>query len=281
MSYAEITYHDRNPIKRFLHHRRLRDAVNLATRVVTSGSIVDYGAGDGELSRRLSRALPNTMIYCYEPVETLRAQAAVNLTGCPNVVVTSSLDALPLGRADAVFCLEVFEHLPRRETYTALTAIDRLLAENGLAVIGVPIEIFAPATVKGLFRMTRRSGSFDARPVNVLRAALGFPPRNRPLGQMPGGYRYHKHHLGFDHRGLRRDLARRFDLERTMCSPIGWLGPWLNSEIAFIARKRPAAEAERYFSTCNRAAKSSVQRSGAGSPSVQGATCSATALRNS
>ncbi len=240
MSYAEITRNDRNAIKRFLHRRRLNDAVALATRQDSPRTIVDFGAGDGELSRRLAAALPQATIFCYEPAENLREQAASVLRGQANVVLASSVESLPTGQADVVYCLEVFEHLPPEETAAALADIERLLKDDGLAVIGVPIEIFGPALAKGLLRMWRRRGAFDARMGNVLAALCGAPPRDRPAREITPGLSYYPHHLGFDHRRLRSRLVERFDVQRAVCSPVPWLGAGFNSEIVFLARRRAA-----------------------------------------
>jgi SAM-dependent methyltransferase len=238
MSYAQITRADRNFVKRFLHRRRFRDALSLVPREYDPNVLVDFGAGDGELARQLSAAFPSATVFCYEPAPELLTQAAANLAGLANVVPTSRLDDLPASRADFVFALEVFEHLPPDETDESLDAIGRLLADDGTAAIGVPLEIFAPALIKGAFRMTRRPGAFDARPGNVLRASIGRPPTCRPCTRAGPGLKYHKYHLGFDHRRLRRDLASRFEVVRTVCSPLPWLGPWLNAEITFVVRRR-------------------------------------------
>jgi hypothetical protein len=102
--------------------------------------------------------------------------------------------------------------------------------------VGVPNELFFPALIKGLFRMTRRYGSFDARPGNVLRAVLGRPPKRRPVREITPGLPYHFHHTGFDHRKLRIKLSKTFEIARQFASPVG--GELLGTEIYFILRKR-------------------------------------------
>ena len=86
--------------------------------------------------------------------------------------------------------------------------------------------------------MTRRWGQFDAQPLNILRAALGRPPRNRPLSEIAPGLAYHFHHLGFDHRRLRRQLKERFVLHTTAGSPLPLLGALFNAEMYFLVRKQ-------------------------------------------
>lgn len=79
------------------------------------------------------------------------AQAKENLGGFNAVRFVQDLDSIESGLFDYVFCLEVFEHLPGKETIDALAEIHRLLKSDGLAVIGVPHELFLPAMLKAFF----------------------------------------------------------------------------------------------------------------------------------
>jgi SAM-dependent methyltransferase len=239
MPYADITRNDRNPVKRFLQRRRLADALSLVQSSVPPRTIIDFGAGDGELCRLLAGRFPESKIVCYEPTPSLRQEAAVLLSDVSSVVICASVDELSFAEADLLFCLEVFEHLPARQTEEALAAIRRLLAPDGIAVIGVPVEVHAPAIAKGLFRMTRRYGDFDANAKNILRAAAGRPPGGRPVIELSDGAPYHQPHLGFDHRRLRRQLDEHFAILRTVGSPAKHLPAWLNSEVYFVVRKLP------------------------------------------
>src|ERR687893_490253 len=236
--YSGITVQDKNPVKSYLQRRRLRDALSVLDEDF-AGKVLDFGAGSGELSRILAARFPRAEVFCYEPAPDLLEEARRNLSGLDNVVLVPSLDELEGSRFRYVFCLEVFEHLPRRETARAVRAIRRLLDRDGTAVVGVPNELFLPALVKGLFRMTRRYGAFDARPANVLRATFGRPPKRRPKREITPGLPYHFHHTGFDHRELRRTLSETFEVERQFASPVG--GELLGTEIYLVLRKRAAA----------------------------------------
>lgn len=236
--YSGITVHDKNPVKSFLQRRRLRDALSVLDEDF-AGKILDFGGGSGELSRILAASFPRARVFCYEPAPELLEEARWNLSGFENVVLVPSLDKLEGKRFRYVFCLEVFEHLPRRETAQAIRAMRGLLARGGTAVVGVPNELFLPALVKGLFRMTQRYGEFDARPSNVLRAAVGRPPKKRPKREIAPGLPYHFHHMGFDHRGLRAKLSETFEVERQFASPGG--GELLGTEIYLVLRKRTQA----------------------------------------
>jgi len=112
-------------------------------------------------------------------------------------------------------------------------------------VIGVPHEIYLPALLKGLFRLVRRPGQFDARPRNILAATLGRPPQDRPLAEISAAQPFYYDHLGFDHRALARQLAARFRVERTWYSPLPLLGAALNSEVYFKLRRKAGTAAER------------------------------------
>jgi SAM-dependent methyltransferase len=240
MNYANFTRDDKNPIKRFLQRKRLQDALALTTGCGQLSRVLDYGAGDGELSRLLAIRLPDAQVNCYEPYQSLREQAVANTRGVPNLEVIGTIDQLEEGSFDLVLCTEVFEHLPYDETEESLRKIRSLLCDTGVGVIGVPLEMYLPAAFKGLFRITRRYGDYDATPLNVLRASLGSPPRNRPLSEIDPGLRYYFHHMGFDHRRLAAQLQPHFHVKRSIASPCPPLGTFLNSEVYFLVEKRGA-----------------------------------------
>lgn len=75
MSYADITFCDQNPIKRWLQQRRLADAIQLTAHFQGINTVLDFGAGNGELSKRLINFFPKAHIICYEPTFDLMAEA--------------------------------------------------------------------------------------------------------------------------------------------------------------------------------------------------------------
>jgi hypothetical protein len=92
--------------------------------------------------------------------------------------------------------------------------------------------------------MGRRYGEFDAQPGNVVRAALGRPPVERPVLEIAAGLPYHPHHLGFDHRHLERELSECFVVVERWFSPLRFGGPSLNTEVYLLLRKaRPGSAA--------------------------------------
>lgn len=242
MAYADLTIRDANPLKRWLQRRRFSDALAILrdARLGDRLRILDFGAGDGELVHQMA-GFASVEASVYEPTPSLMAEAKEKLSGITSVMFMDKLDSVQSGIFDYVFCLEVFEHLPAKETAEAIAEIHRLLKPGGVALVGVPHELFLPALLKGLFRMFRRYGEYDAIPGNILPVILGHPPLRRPFTEIAPGIRYHLHHLGFDFRALERTLEAHFQLKKKWFSPFPVLGAALNSEVYFLLKKSQSA----------------------------------------
>jgi SAM-dependent methyltransferase len=165
------------------------------------------------------------------------AEAREKLAAFGSMRFADDLGSIESESFDYIFSLEVFEHLPEKEAGLAIAEIHRLLKPAGIAVIGVPHELFLPALFKGLFRASRRYGEFDAIPRNIFKALAGHPPLQRPVAEIHPGLRYHFHHLGFDFRVLERTLKQHFQLRRKWFSPVPMFGAVLNSEVYFLLQK--------------------------------------------
>lgn len=237
MSYSDITFKDKNSIKRWLQNRRLISACNAARDFEKINCILDFGAGNGEFCKNISDQFPNAKIICYEPTPELMNEAKENLKELHQVIFCEKIEELEKNSIDLIFCLEVFEHLPEKETEDALRDFSSLLKINGKAIIGVPIEIGIPALYKGLFRMTRRFNSFDASVKNVLSATFFKPPQNRPVSEITPGFSFHFEHMGFDYRKLKLLLNSKFEIIKTITSPSKITGALLNPEIYFVIKK--------------------------------------------
>ena len=238
MSYADITFKDANPIKRWLQRQRLVSAMNLysSTRI-TPKAICDFGAGNGELCKMLAARYPRAKLVCYEPTPYLLSEARQNLAAFSEVEFCQNIQNVKAETFDVVFCLEVFEHLPSAETDDALKSIFSVLKDNGMIVIGVPVEVGVPALYKGIFRMFRRYGAFDANIKNVVLSFLWHPPKDRPVSEIAPGFRFHYEHTGFDFRGLKNILTRYFELRTVAASPFSAFGSLLMPEVYFVAEK--------------------------------------------
>jgi SAM-dependent methyltransferase len=237
-NYANITFKDRNFIKRWLQKRRLLDALLVGTKIMEHSAVkmLDFGAGNGELCRLAAETYDFKKIVCYEPSVTLCKEAQQNLAAL-KVTCCSHIYEIPPPSFNLIFCLEVFEHLPEQATMEAINHIHAFLVNDGIAIIGVPHELYLPAFLKGLFRKTRRKNSYDTQLKNILACSFGFPPQQRPLSEIDG-LPFHFEHLGFDYRKLKIILQQHFLVQQVFFSPIRFLGSVLNSEVYFVVRKR-------------------------------------------
>jgi SAM-dependent methyltransferase len=235
MSYTEITFSDKNPIKRWLQHQRLATAVKLCRHLAYQPeNICNFGSGNGELCKRLSDRYPNANVTCYEPTPNLLEEARENLHGIENIAFVGNIRSVPCGAFDVVLCLEVFEHLPVEEIKKVLGQISDLLKPGGIIVIGVPVETGIPALYKGLFRMSRRYGAFDAKFRNVSLAFLGRPPGERPLDEITPGFKYHWEHMGFDSRQFEKNLLDYFKLNKLTDGACTFIGSRLMPEAFYV-----------------------------------------------
>ncbi len=238
MSYADITFLDKNPIKRWLQAKRLVSAMNLCSHLSREPEVIcDFGAGNGELIKLLAIRYPNAKLICYEPTPSLLEEARNNLSDIAKVEFYQDITGVALDCVDVVFCLEVFEHLPPDETYDALRKMYDVLKRKGVLIIGTPVEIGIPALYKGMFRMLRRYGSFDATIKNVWLSFLKRPPSERPCSEIAPQFKFHFEHMGFDFRRLKQIISMHFRLREMSTSPISWVGTWIMPEVYFVAEK--------------------------------------------
>jgi len=237
MNYSNITINDPNFIKRFLQRSRFTDAIKLYPTQSKILKVLDFGGGDGELCLRLLEVDSDSNYICYEPAEDMNKQAKQKLSGKNKISLINTTESITENSIDIIFSLEVFEHLPEQESLDALERIDSILKPGGTLIIGVPNELFCSALYKGIFRMFRRFGEFDAQPKNILNCIIGKPPKKRPTGEISPGQSYHSHHLGFDHRLLAKKLTEKFDNYKRVCTPFGFLGVWASPEIYYAVTK--------------------------------------------
>jgi SAM-dependent methyltransferase len=238
MSYSKLTFKDKNFVKRWLQNQRLISALKLLNGSRADTNIVcDFGAGDGEFCKLLSAHDQIGKIICYEPMSHSILEAKENLQGLKNIEFCQEIEKLEPESIDVVVCLEVFEHLPPNETNAALNSISALLKPEGKIIVGVPVEVGIPALYKGLFRMSRRYGEFDANIKNVSRSFLFAPPKDRPVTEIAPRINYHLEHMGFDFRHLKEVLTQHFDLSGITTSPFSLFGSWFMPEIYIVGEK--------------------------------------------
>jgi hypothetical protein len=147
------------------------------------------------------------------------------------------------GRYDAVFCMEVMEHVVDWEPEIA--RMKTLLKSDGTLIISVPVETGLPLVLKqavrriaGWRKIGHYPGTSSYSPGDMARSvfASGTQHLIRPVFDTGSGP-FHDH-KGFNWMVLKARLARDFTIERVEASPFAWLGPHLATQAWFIARAR-------------------------------------------
>ncbi len=222
--YADLTYNSKNPLARFAHRRRLANSIGIIP-LREDISLLDYGCGDGKLLHEIKRSTSLAIdLYGFEPFLDLDFQ---------DIRVFRDLAAIKSNQQfDVVTCFEVLEHFNPKEQESMLRDMKRLIKNEGLLILSVPIEIGFPAVIKNLRRAKQyRNGLHSFK--NIARAFLG---RSVPENRNKEGYI--SSHIGFSHRRLERMLAKHFRMERRKLSPFPGLGIHLNSQVFYSLRKK-------------------------------------------
>ena len=151
-SYADITYKHKNFMASFAHLKRnfyIKKTINS----LKPKTILDYGAGDGELYKNLD--LKNFVkIILFEPESKMFEDLKKNLK-----MMSNSINCIPLKtiknissvKFDLILCLEVLEHLPLPERMKFYKLCSNNLKKNGSCIIEVPIE-YGPILLLKEFR---------------------------------------------------------------------------------------------------------------------------------
>ena len=148
-----------------------------------------------------------------------------------------------LGQYDAVFCMEVFEHVVNWDP--ELARLERLLAPGGTLVISVPVETGLPLIVKQIVRRVagwrgigHYPGTSSYAPGELVASVLAGARQHitRPVFDSGNGP-FHDH-KGFNWMVLKTRLSRQFEIQQVVASPFPWLGPHLATQAWFVCRRR-------------------------------------------
>lgn len=231
-------------ILQWSHGSRFRFACELA-RPLAGRRLLDYGCGDGhflELARPLFPERVGTDTWA-EQLAECRAQFA----GDPGVAFLAPSELGPEhdGRYGLVTCMEVLEHCPPAELERVIADLRRLVAEDGVVLVSVPVETGPSLAVKQLVRLAaglRRLGPYR-HPNEVYRPGefvrMLFAGERTAIPRPVYWYGQHGH-KGFNWRALRARLAGTFRVEEVRFSPVPPLGSLLNSQAWLVCRPLPA-----------------------------------------
>jgi len=147
-------------------------------------------------------------------------------------------------------CMEVLEHCPSDVQPQVLEDLAHLVRPHGIVVISVPIEtgptlavkqaVRAGAAASGLIEYEARERYRISEFMRMLLARDTSQierPATITINAEGDRVRYHGH-KGFNWRVLARVIERTFVIERRLYSPMPLTGPWLNSQVWFVCRKR-------------------------------------------
>jgi SAM-dependent methyltransferase len=247
--YAQKQILSRDKLVAWSHARRFATALTLA-RSFSGKRILDYGSGDGTfLALAMMADSPPAAAVGAELLDAVIDDCRARYSAEPRMtfVRAESLDTAEHARHyDAVFCMEVLEHVFDWEPELARMA--RLLTPGGTLVVSVPVETGIPVVIKQVVRTVagwRKIGHYPGTTSytwSELAAAL-FAGRTqhvkRPVFDFGGGPAHD--HKGFNWRVLHERVSRQFNVVRIVASPFSWLGPDLATQVWFIARLRSAA----------------------------------------
>lgn len=242
--YARKQLFSRDWLVAWSHGRRFDTAVSLAS-AFSGKRVLDYGCGDGTfLALTMMTETPPAIAVGAELSREMVHECRLRYRDEPRLkfVPVNELDTIDhLRRYDAVFCMEVFEHVVDWEP--ELTRLTSLLAPEGRLIISVPVETGLPLIVKQTVRRIAgwrgvghypgtSSYSLSELAASVLAGAK--QQLRRPIFDTGSGP-FHDH-KGFNWMVLRERLKEQFVIERVLASPFSWLGPHLATQAWFVLR---------------------------------------------
>ena len=102
------------------------------------GDVVEVGCGDGFGSRIVRQEVNNLLVTDIDPMFIERFSKVESTNWSIEAAVHDILEQ-PLGhRYDALYCLDVMEHIKKEKEATFLSNICHSLRDHGVAIIGMP-----------------------------------------------------------------------------------------------------------------------------------------------
>ncbi|OFW26919.1 MAG: hypothetical protein A3H97_21965 [Acidobacteria bacterium RIFCSPLOWO2_02_FULL_65_29] len=244
--YATKQIFCRDPLIAWSHRRRFEVGLRLAARFAGQ-SVLDYGCGDGTFLALLS-AGPSPPVEALgveiDQFQVSDCQARLGeRRGLRFALVPALDDDEHRARYDGVVCMEVLEHVVVLDA--VIDRLWRVLAPGGTLLVSVPVETGLPLLVKQAARRLagwRGIGDYPGTSPYTLgeywRSVWAGERQHlvRPVSGAAGASPFHDH-KGFNWMSLRARLRGRFVLEKTVASPLPWLGPHLATQVWFVLRK--------------------------------------------
>lgn len=213
------------------------------------GRLLDYGFGDGTFLALASGRVREG--WGADIAANQVAEAQSRLAGFTNLrfcTVAALADPALDGTFDVVTCMETLEHCTAPVVEIVLNDLARLVKPDGRVVISVPIEIGPTFPAKLLIRkLAAWRGLSDYRYYEsyslAAAAKMLFATKSTTLERpVYGGPDAPSHsHYGFNWRALRERVRAHLTVDRTLFSPLGFLGGWVSSQVWLVCH-RPTAD---------------------------------------
>jgi SAM-dependent methyltransferase len=243
--YARKQIFCRDRLIAWSHRRRFETGIELVRRA-HGRRLLDYGCGDATFLAmlRASGAAPEFVAGAeLDDYQVRDCAGRLGGTGVAFVAIADLDRPDHGGRYDVVTCMEVLEHVVALEA--VIDRLWRVLSEQGVLLVSVPVEVGVPLLVKQAARRVagwRGIGDYPGTspysPAEYWQSVFAGPRQHldRPVYDTTGGVPFHDH-KGFNWMVLRERLRARFVVERVVASPVPWLGPRLATQVWFVARK--------------------------------------------
>jgi len=138
----EDKYNAKNPISKMLVNGFLTHFIDLVHMMPPRTKIIEVGAGDGQLTRKIADVFTDASIIACDLSDKQNEMARQTLASYGKRITVQKEDAENLTLSDksvdAVFCCEVLEHVEKPEQ--AIAQLYRILQPGGYALVSVPWE---------------------------------------------------------------------------------------------------------------------------------------------
>lgn len=247
--YAQKQLFCKDPLIAWSHRSRFQFGRQLVAPYA-GRSLLDYGCGDGTFLAMVHDLFPDAVGADVDPGQTEDcARRHGERQGLSFVLTDDLADERHSGTYGVVVCMEVLEHCLDDKRQTVLADMRRLLTDDGILVVSVPIEIGPSLIVKQLGRRLAgwrglgdyqkseryRPGEFWKMVFACQRTRIERPVQRADFS--PDRPNFYHGHKGFNWRAFQAEL-KHFVIVRQYFTPLGWLGGCLNSQAWFVCKLR-------------------------------------------
>ena len=223
MKYSKLTTNSNNFIKKFSHLQRFNICKDIIKKYQFK-NFLDYGAGDGQLIKLLSKDYKNFVFHLYEPDKKMLLQIKKNLREIKKKIFYNR-KKLKNAYYDIICINEVFEHLNQSEINETIKILKKIIKKKGTIVISVPIEVGLGGFLKNLIRVLIKQKHANTNFVNIIKSLL-FLEVKRP------NLKYNPSHIGFNYINFIKILKKhKLNITKIRYSPFGIFYGLINSQV--------------------------------------------------